>query len=62
MHMEDAGHENGAQYLSKLQEELKLKEEELQDLEALNQALLIKELKCIDELQDARMELVKVSN
>nr|GEV22035.1 factor of DNA methylation 4-like [Tanacetum cinerariifolium] len=41
-----------------IQEDLKEKEEELEDLEALNQALIIKDLKSTDELVDARKELI----
>ncbi|KAL4571067.1 hypothetical protein LXL04_017817 [Taraxacum kok-saghyz] len=41
-----------------IKEELKEKEEELEDLEALNQALIVKERKSNDELQDARKELI----
>ena len=40
---------------------LREKEGEYEDLEALNQALIIKERKCNDELQEARKELVSVS-
>lgn len=42
-------------------DELKEKEEELEDLEALTQTLVVKERKCNDELQDARKELIAVS-
>ncbi|KAJ6311948.1 hypothetical protein OIU77_013657 [Salix suchowensis] len=41
-----------------VREELKEKEEELDGLELLNQALIIKERKTNDELQDARKELI----
>ncbi|CAK7325914.1 unnamed protein product [Dovyalis caffra] len=41
-----------------VREELKEKEEELEGLEQLNQALIIKERKSNDELQDARKELI----
>ncbi|GJY73641.1 hypothetical protein Tco_0478072 [Tanacetum coccineum] len=43
-----------------IQEDLKEKEEELEDLEALNKALIIKGLKSNDELVDARKELFKI--
>ena len=44
-----------------INEELKEKEEELDDLEALTQTLIIKERKCNDELQEARKEMITVS-
>ena len=44
-----------------IQEDLKQKEEELEGLEALNQALVVKERKSNDELQDAWKELINVS-
>ena len=46
--------------MDEIQEELKEKEEELDDLEALNQALVVKERKSNDELQEARKELIGV--
>ncbi|RVW66153.1 hypothetical protein CK203_007403 [Vitis vinifera] len=49
------GHEDK---MDDIQEELKEKEEELDDLEALNQALVVKERKSNDELQEARKELI----
>ena len=44
-----------------IKEELMEKEEELEDLEQLTQALIVKERKCNDELQEARKELINVS-
>ncbi|KAG6760067.1 hypothetical protein POTOM_036568 [Populus tomentosa] len=44
-----------------VREELKEKKEELDGLEQLNQALIIKERKTNDELQDARKELISAS-
>ncbi|XP_059642814.1 protein INVOLVED IN DE NOVO 2-like [Cornus florida] len=41
-----------------IQEDLKEKEEELENLEALSQALIVKERKSNDELQEARKELI----
>lgn len=41
-------------------ENLKEKEEELDNLEAMNQTLIIKERKTNDELQEARKELIAV--
>ena len=46
--------------MDEIQEELKEKEEELDDLEALNQALVVKERKSNDELQEARKKLISV--
>lgn len=41
--------------------ELREKEGDLEDLEALNQTLIVKERKSNDELQEARKELINVS-
>ncbi|KNA07595.1 hypothetical protein SOVF_170410 [Spinacia oleracea] len=41
-----------------INKQLKEKEEELEDVEDLTQALVVKERKCNDELQDARKELI----
>lgn len=46
--------------MAKIEEDLKDKEEELEALESLNQALVVRELKNNDELQDARKLLFKV--
>lgn len=46
--------------INSIREELKEKEEELDGLEDLNQALIINERKTNDELQDARKELINV--
>ncbi|KAL0916218.1 hypothetical protein M5K25_013711 [Dendrobium thyrsiflorum] len=46
------------QKIDKLNEELREKNEELEDLEVLNQALVVKERKSNDELQEARKELI----
>lgn len=43
-----------------LQKELEEKELSLQDLDALNQVLIIKEHESNDELQEARKELINV--
>ncbi|XP_028552386.1 factor of DNA methylation 5 isoform X2 [Dendrobium catenatum] len=46
------------QKIDQLNEELREKNEELEDLEVLNQALVVKERKSNDELQEARKELI----
>ncbi|KAI3450386.1 hypothetical protein Pfo_007051 [Paulownia fortunei] len=46
--------------LESIEEELRDKEEELDGLESLNQALIIKERKTNDELQEARKQLINV--
>ncbi|XP_031108827.1 protein INVOLVED IN DE NOVO 2 [Ipomoea triloba] len=56
-----AGDEDNQEILNKvdgLLKNLREKEGELEDLEALNQTLIVKERKSNDELQDARKELV----
>ena len=44
-----------------IHKDLREKEGEFDDLEALNQTLIVKERKSNDELQDARKELINVS-
>ena len=46
--------------MDEIEETLKEKEEDLEDVEALHQALVVKERKCNDELQEARKELINV--
>lgn len=46
--------------MDEIEETLKDKEEELENEEALHQALVVKERKCNDELQEARKELINV--
>lgn len=46
--------------IDEMSEQLKDKIEELEDTEALNQTLVIKERKSNDELQEARKELIMV--
>lgn len=56
--------EGGAEVLNVVEfmaEAMREKERELEDLEALNQTLIVRERKRNDELQDARKELVNVS-
>lgn len=57
-HMGENGDMDMKIKMDEIQEELKEKEEELDDLEALNQALVVKERKSNDELQEARKELI----
>ncbi|KAF8397479.1 hypothetical protein HHK36_016396 [Tetracentron sinense] len=52
------GDEDVQKKMLEMNEDLKEKEGELEGLEALNQALIIKELKSNDELQEARKELI----
>lgn len=59
-HIGNDGDEEAEEKLGAIQDELKEKEEELEGLEALNQALIVKERKTNDELQDARKELINV--
>lgn len=53
--------EKVAEKLHALQQQLEDKEEDHQHLEALCQALIVKECKTNDELQEARKELINVS-
>ena len=58
------GDEDDIEVLKKMEaslKELREKEGELEDLEALNQTLIVRERKSNDELQDARKELINVS-
>lgn len=61
-HMEDDEDSEVLQKMDKLIKDMREKEGELEDLEALNQTLIIRERKSNDELQDARKELISVSN
>lgn len=60
-HMEDDGDSEVLYKLDALHKDLREKEQSLQDLDALNQTLIIKERKSNDELQEARKELINVS-
>lgn len=60
-HMGDDGDEEVKEKFLAIQQELEEKEEELQDIEALSQALIVKERNSNDELQEARKELISVS-
>ncbi|CAK9188250.1 unnamed protein product [Ilex paraguariensis] len=57
-HMGEDGDMEIEDKMHNIQKNLKEKEEELEDLEALNQALVVKERKSNDELQEARKELI----
>ena len=60
-HMSDGGDAEVRQKMETVLKDLREKEGELEDLEALNQTLIIKERKSNDDLQDARKELINVS-
>lgn len=60
-HMSEDGDMEAKKKMESIQEELKDKEEDLEDLELTNQALIVKERKNNDELQEARKELINVS-
>ncbi|KAE8039064.1 hypothetical protein FH972_011512 [Carpinus fangiana] len=57
-HMGEDGDMEAKQKMDAIAQELKEKEEESADVEALNQTLIIMERKTNDELQDARKELI----
>nr|XP_011461207.1 PREDICTED: factor of DNA methylation 2-like [Fragaria vesca subsp. vesca] len=56
---EDESHEDKHDEIGEIQNKLKEKEEELADIEALNNTLIVKELKSNTELQEARTELIR---
>lgn len=60
-HMGDDGDLEVLVKVEAIHKELREKEGEYDDLDALNQALIIKERKCNDELQEARKEMISVS-
>lgn len=60
-HIEDEGDQEVLKKVDTLLKSLREKEEEYDGLEALNQTLIVKERNSNDELQDARKELVNVS-
>lgn len=60
-HIEDEGDQEVLKKVDTLLKSLREKEEEYEGLEALNQTLIVKERNSNDELQDARKELVNVS-
>lgn len=60
-HMEDDEDVEILKKVDNLQKDLRDKQQSLQDLDALNQTLIIKERESNDELQEARQALVDVS-
>ncbi|OMO91213.1 hypothetical protein COLO4_18521 [Corchorus olitorius] len=58
-HMEGDGESDVKTKMKDIEEQLKEKEEEYEDLEQLNQTLIIKERKSNEELQEAKKELIK---
>ncbi|KAL0417862.1 UNVERIFIED_CONTAM: Factor of DNA methylation 4 [Sesamum radiatum] len=58
----DEGDKEDEKKLESVEEELRDKLEELDGLESLNQALIIKERRTNDELQEARKQLIKWAN
>ncbi|OMO67779.1 hypothetical protein CCACVL1_20320 [Corchorus capsularis] len=58
-HMEGDGESDVKTKMKDIEEQLKEKEEEYDDLEQLNQTLIIKERKSNEELQEAKKELIK---
>lgn len=60
-HMGDDGDLEVLKKVDAIHTMLREKEGDLDDLEALNQTLIVKERKSNDELQEARKELVNVS-
>ena len=61
-HMEDDGDVEVLGKMDAIIKNLREKEGELNDLEALNQTLIVRERKSNDEVQDARKELINVSS
>ncbi|GAB4833701.1 hypothetical protein Ancab_031948 [Ancistrocladus abbreviatus] len=57
-HMEEEGDVENSKKVDVLEKEMREKLEELENMEALNQALIIKERMSNDELQEARKELI----
>lgn len=60
-HMGEEGDTEAEKKKILIEQELREKEEELENLGSLNQTLIIKERKCNDEVQEARKELIQVS-
>lgn len=60
-HMGDEGDQEILEKANSLNKLLREKEGELDDMDRMNQALIVKERNSNDELQDARKELINVS-
>lgn len=58
--MEYVGGKEEIQRVEAIQKDLREKEENLDEVESLNQALIIKERRSNEELQEARKELINV--
>ena len=61
-HMNEDGDVEAKKKMEAIQKDLEEKEQDLESVEDLTQALIIKERKSNDELQDARKELINVSS
>lgn len=61
-HMGDDEDLENMKKMEGIEQELKEKEEDLEAMEKLNQALIVQEHKTNDEVQDARKELIAVSS
>ena len=60
-HMKDDGDAEVLDKVDGILKDLREKEQSLEELDALNQMLIIRERKSNDELQEARKELIDVS-
>ena len=60
-HMGEDGDTNNKKKMDIIEEALKDRDEDLEAMEALNQALIVKERRSNEELQQARKELINVS-
>lgn len=59
-HVSEDGNLEDKRKMETIEKDLKDKEEDLEQMEALNQALIVKERQSNDELQEARKELINV--
>ena len=60
-HMSEDGDMEVKRKMESIEEDLKDKQEDLEQMEELNQALVVKHRQVNDELQEARKELINVS-